>query len=58
MARELWGYMIGCAEYRSAAPVEHRCKVGTKGAELGKRAGGTGATWEEAFADAEKRGLS
>lgn len=57
-ACHLWGWDTGHVEVRHDAPVARRYVVGTKGAEPGKRAYGVGRTWEEAFEDADRRGLT
>lgn len=57
-ACSLWGLETGYAEVRHEEAPSRRYMVGTKGAEPGKRALGRGRTWEEAFEDAVKRGLS
>lgn len=54
-ARELWGES-GSVEVRQSEPPERRYVVGTKGALPGKSAFGRGATWEEAFEMAQRRG--
>lgn len=52
-ARELWG-AAGRAEERQREPLGRRFVVGTVGALPDKVAFGRGATWEEAFEDAER----
>lgn len=53
-ARELWGACGSVESRNSSEPMHRRCVVGTIGALPGKSRIGYGATWEEAFADAEK----
>lgn len=57
-ACHLWGGKFAHVEVRHDVAVGKRYVVGTKGAMPGARAFGAGSTWEEAFEDAARRGLT